>query len=87
MKEIACVNNDLYIIIGSYASNFLFPKQDYNELIFNDNYINGKPAYVIPHPSPLNIKWFKDNPKFLESRIYDIREKVYQVLSGNCHSI
>jgi len=80
VKELSCIDNEIYIIVCSYAANFLFPGQDYNSLIFHNNSMNGKLAFVLPHPSPLNIKWFRDNPLFLENRIYDIRNEVHKVL-------
>ena len=80
IKEIECVNNEIFILLGGKSTDFFFPKQDFTTLIFKDNTINGKPAYVLPHPSPLNAKWFKDNPQFLESRIYEIREAIHKVL-------
>lgn len=49
---------------------------DENNLI----YINGKLAIVLPHPSPLNIKWFKDHPEFMEKRIFEIIKIINKVL-------
>ena len=57
-----------------------FPKENFNDLIFKNNYINGKLAIVLPHPSPLNIKWFKEHPEFMEKRIFEIREIINEVL-------
>lgn len=79
-QEIELVENKLYILIGRYAANYFYPKSNYKDLIFKDNRLNGKPALVLPHPSPLNIKWFKDNPKFLEERIIQIREIVHSYI-------
>lgn len=73
-KELEFINNELYIIIGARAAKVFFPNESFNELIFKNNYINGKLALVLPHPSPLNIKWFKDHPEFLKSRIVEIRK-------------
>lgn len=80
LKEIDLVNNDIFILLGGKAASFFFPKEDFTSLIFKDNLINGKPAYVLPHPSPLNAKWFKDNPEFLHSRVHQIEEAVHNVL-------
>lgn len=74
------VNNEIFILLGRYAAGFFFPKEDFTALIFKDNVINGKPAYVLPHPSPLNAKWFKDNPEFLNARVRQIEEAVHHVL-------
>lgn len=80
LKEIELVNNEIFILIGGNAANFFFPKENFTELVYKDHVINGKPAYVLPHPSPLNVKWFKDNPEFFTSRIQQIAEAVHKVL-------
>lgn len=80
LKEIELVNNEIFILIGGKAAGFFFPKEDFTSLVFEDSTINGKPAYVLPHPSPLNVKWFKDNPEFLNSRVREIEETVHKVL-------
>lgn len=80
IREMELVNNELYIIIGGYAAAFFFPGEKLTALAFQDKTINGKPAYILPHPSPLNVKWFKDYPQFTEERIFKIREKVHGVL-------
>lgn len=79
-QEILSVENDIYIIIGSYAAMKLFPKQSFNKLIFSIQIFNGKPAYVLPHPSPLNMRWFKNNPEFEQDRIKVIRKVVHDLL-------
>lgn len=79
-REVELVDNKLFILIGGHAANFFFPKENFTSLVFKDHIINGKKAYVLPHPSPLNIKWFKDNPEFLSSRIFKIEEEVHKVL-------
>lgn len=80
MKEIKAVNNKMFILVGSKAADFFFTNEDFTSLVFNDHVINGKPAYVLPHPSPLNVKWFKDNPDFLNVRVKEIERKVHEVL-------
>jgi uracil-DNA glycosylase len=37
---------------------------------------------VIPHPSPLNVKWFKDYPDFEKERVKDIRKAVHDAIDG-----
>lgn len=81
-KELKLLDNELYIIIGAKAANTLFPEDDYNELIFKDNLLNGKKTIVLPHPSPLNIKWFKDNPQFYKERLIQIRDILNETLGG-----
>lgn len=80
-KEIDLVNNEIFIIVGKSASDFFFPKKNFTLLVFEDHIINNKPAYVLPHPSPLNIKWFKDNKKFLSSRVKEIEKIVHKTLN------
>jgi len=75
-KELELVNNQIYIIIGSKAAKQLFPHEKFEELVFKDNIYNGKPAYVIPHPSPLNRRWLNKHPEFLSKRMPIIREKI-----------
>lgn len=53
-------------------------KEDFDSLV--DNLKNVKLAIVLPHPSPLNIKWFKDHPEFMKERIFQIRKIINEVL-------
>lgn len=80
LKEMQLVDNEIYILIGGYAAEFFFPGEKITTLAFEDKQINGKPAYVLPHPSPLNMKWLKDYPEFTEKRIQKIREEIHRVL-------
>lgn len=73
-------NNKMFILVGSKAEDFFFPNEDFTSLVFKDCVINGKPAFVLPHPSPLNVKWFKNNPDFMNLRIKEIEKKVHEVL-------
>ena len=81
LKEMELVNNEIYILVGRYAAEFFFPKCNFTDLIFKDQRLNGKPAYVLPHPSPLNVKWFLDHPDFEEKRIKEIRDEIYRILN------
>ncbi|MCI5836104.1 MAG: hypothetical protein MR227_05420 [Firmicutes bacterium] len=58
-------------------------QEDFNELIFKNNYFNEKLTIVLPHPSPLNIKWFKDHPGFMKKRILEVRKIINAVLNEN----
>ena len=80
LKEMELVDNEIYIIIGGIAAEFFFPGEKITSLAFEDKQINGKPAYILPHPSPLNMKWFRDHPQFTEKRIFKIRKEVHKVL-------
>ncbi len=79
-QEMALVQNEIYIVIGSYAAEALFPGEKITALAFADRRINGKPAYILPHPSPLNVKWFKDYPQFEQARIPHIQNEVHKIL-------
>lgn len=79
-EELSYLDNDIFLIVGSYAAQYLFPKQKLAGLIFNDQELMGKPTYVLPHPSPLNIKWLKDHPGFLQERLPFIKEVIHACL-------
>lgn len=79
-KEMELVDNQIYIIIGGVAAEYFFPGEKITTLAFEDRQINGKPAYILPHPSPLNMKWFRDNPQFAAERIPKIRNEIHKVL-------
>ena len=82
-KELEYINNEVYIIIGAKAAKVFFPNDKFNDLIFKDNYFNGKLTIVLPHPSPLNIKWFKDHPEFMRKRIFEVRRIINQTLQND----
>ena len=79
-KELEYINNRIYILIGAKSAKVFFPNDNFNDLVFKDNYLNGKLTLVLPHPSPLNIKWFKDHPDFLNKRIYEVRTITKEIL-------
>ncbi len=82
LKELSFLNPKLYIIVGSYAANFLYPERKFTELVFQDLEFKGKPVFVIPHPSPANKKWFKNNPDFEKSRLKVLRKAVKEAIYG-----
>lgn len=79
-EEIKYINNKLYILIGAKSAKKFFPNESFNELVFKNNYLNGKLTIVLPHPSPLNIKWFKDHREFLNKRISEVREIIEEII-------
>ena len=81
-QELKVINNEIYIIIGSKAAKTFFPNENYEDLIFKNNTYNNKLAIVLPHPSPLNKKWLKDHPEFLNNRIIEIRKIINNVLNN-----
>lgn len=81
-EELKILDNKIYIIIGASAAKLFFPNESYEELIFKNNTWNNKLTIVLPHPSPLNKKWLKDHPKFMEKRIFEVRKIISDVLKG-----
>lgn len=81
LKEISYLRPKLFIIIGKQAARFLFPGKGYQKLVFQDQKLNGARCLVLPHPSPVNIKWFKDNPGFEKKRLPVIRRVIHKALS------
>ncbi|MHC5249000.1 uracil-DNA glycosylase family protein [Enterococcus sp. LJL90] len=77
------VDYQLMILVGGKAANHFFPKADFSSLVFENQEINGRPAIILPHPSPLNIKWFKDHPDFYLWRLAEVRQQVQTVLQIN----
>ena len=70
----------MMLVVGREASSRLFPKREFTELVFQDQEYDGIPCYVLPHPSPLNVRWFRMHPEFETQRMPVIREKLHQVL-------
>lgn len=81
-KELKIIDNRIYIIIGAQAAKIFFPHKDYEELVFKDNYWNNKLAIVLPHPSPLNRKWIKDHPDFIDERIPEVRKIINDIINS-----
>jgi uracil-DNA glycosylase len=73
-------NVQLYLIVGGEAASRIFPGRKLTDLVFEDLQIQGVPAYVLPHPSPLNIKWFKDHPEFERDRLPIIRKRIHEII-------
>lgn len=81
-KELTFIHNKIYIFVGAKAASAFFPNTTFDELVFKNHFYNGKLALVLPHPSPLNIKWLKDHPAFLKERIVEIRKIVKNTLNS-----
>ena len=73
-QEMKQVYNEVYVIIGGYVASNFFKGKKMKELVFENQIINHKTAIVMPHPSPLALRWLKDNPEFLRVRLPEIRE-------------
>ncbi|NWO20940.1 uracil-DNA glycosylase family protein [Oribacterium sp. oral taxon 102] len=72
----------LKILIGSYSTRYYLGKRAERNLTETvRNYRAYLPAYFpIVHPSPLNFRWQRKNPWFLEEVIPALRERVGQIL-------
>lgn len=79
-QEMDMVDNEIYIVIGARAAKYLFPKESFEDLVLKNYRINGKPTIVLPHPSPLNVRWFKTHPSFEVNRVPEIKKMVWDVL-------
>jgi uracil-DNA glycosylase len=79
-QELSFLDPRLYIIIGKRSANFFFPDRDFTELVFENLVWKKWKAFVLPHPSPANQKWFKNNPKFESDRLSDIRKAVHEAI-------
>lgn len=79
-REVNTVETGLYILIGRRAADYFFPKQNFASLIFHNQTILGKPALVLPHPSPLNYRWLRAHPDFEGARVAEIQTMVHAAL-------
>lgn len=79
-RELELVHNKIYLLVGGYAAQYFFPKEKLTDLVFKDLTINGKPAYILPHPSPINMNCFRDNPEFMKYRVPEIAKAVHSAL-------
>lgn len=80
LPELGYLNPKLFLILGKMAADFFFPKEKFENLVFADQQLNGVTALVLPHPSPVNIKWFKDHPEFEYTRLLRIRNHIHSIL-------
>ena len=81
-RELTIIEPELYIVIGSYAAKWFFPNEKLTDLIYQDHMYRGKPLFVIPHPSPLNYRWFHKHPKFEQERLKIIRAKIQDIIKN-----
>ena len=76
------VHNKIYVIVGAKAAKAFFGDSPFEELVFNNQELFGKLAIVLPHPSPLNRRWLKKHPLFLESRIKEVRKIIRECIES-----
>jgi uracil-DNA glycosylase len=73
---------ELMILVGTYAQDYFLEDKGKNMAETVKNYRKYLPLYLpIPHPSPRNIKWFKDNPWF-EAEVLPYAKKRVKELVG-----
>lgn len=72
----------LVILIGTYAQNYYLKNKVKRNLTKTVKaYQEYLPTYfVLAHPSPLNFRWFKNNPSFLEETIPVLKTMVQEIL-------
>lgn len=79
---LACIKQPkLILLVGSYSQNHYLPdKLPLTERV--QNYQNYLPQYfVLPHPSPLNFNWRKQNPWFEHQVVPALQKLVQQIIS------
>lgn len=76
-QELDLVKTPLIILIGQRAANHFFPEDAFTKLIFKNQKISGQLTLILPHPSPLNQRWFKQHPDFLRRRLPQIRKIIH----------
>lgn len=80
LKNISDVK--LIILIGNYSQKY-YLKEDYKKNLTNTvkNYEKYLPKYIpLPHPSPLNFRWFNNNPWFEDEVIPKLKNIVDEIL-------
>ncbi len=80
LKELKIIKSKVIVLIGRHSAAYFFPHRGFTKLIFNDQSIGGRLAIVMPHPSPLNNRWLKAHPDFLEKRLPEIRKIIHNTL-------
>ena len=76
-------NIELVLLIGTYAQKYYLPhlkKFTISEIIDQQDPENDR-YFALPHPSPRNIRWFKNNPFFEEKVIPTLQWRVQQCLN------
>ncbi|MFH0988227.1 MAG: uracil-DNA glycosylase family protein [Parcubacteria group bacterium] len=80
-QEVRFVDCKIIILIGGCAAEYFFPNEDFYDLVSNNQNIDGKLTIVLPHPSPLNRKWFKEHPDFETKRLLEVRKIIHNTLA------
>lgn len=80
-EELSYLSPRLFIILGRHAASWAFPDVPFKDLIFSDVAFRGRPASVLPHPSPANRGWMKRN-QMIERRIDKLKEMIREILDS-----
>lgn len=74
-------NVELILLIGTYAQQYLFPKDAKNLTEKVKNYEDFLPKYwPLPHPSPVNRFWRSKNPWFEKDVIPKLQKRIEEIL-------
>lgn len=72
----------LTLVIGQYAQAYHLPESNRS---LTENVLNWQETWPyllpLPHPSPRNNRWLKNNPWFEKSLLPELRRRVAEVLS------
>lgn len=82
---LTCMPNiQLTILIGQYSMHYYLGKDRKKNLTETVRaYTEYLPKYFpIVHPSPLNFRWQKNNPWFLESVVPELQKQVQHILNN-----
>lgn len=77
-------NVELIILIGNYSQKF-YLKDSYNKNLTNTvkTFQKYLPRFFpLPHPSPLNFRWFNNNPWFFEQVLTELKTIVHKIIKG-----
>lgn len=80
----ALPNIQLTLLIGSYAQNYYLGKRRKESLA---DTVKAYPEYLpeflpLPHPSPRNLRWFRNHPWFDAEVVPALQQRVKQILSS-----
>ncbi len=75
---------ELIILIGLYAQKFYLKDGAKKTLTATvQAYQDYLPKYFpLPHPSPLNVRWFKNNPYFEEKMVPELQRMIAKILEN-----
>ncbi|WP_436322809.1 uracil-DNA glycosylase family protein [Vibrio cidicii] len=74
-------NIELTLLIGQYAQNYYLTDKPKTLTETVQRWQDWLPTYLpLPHPSPRNTLWLRNNPWFEEQTVAYIRQRVHQLL-------